>query len=314
LDKSSEQESGEATAALAARLCTLADQWSVARSRVNAAGQAVARDKAMRRAAGLVARAVDAITETPPEAELVAAQAALEALRAPTVGVVRSWLIERTAQLLHADTSIPPWSAQQALRHLHLTDLLPRLREWHRLAGDAVAVMEQGARRCRPVATAEFFDSLGNWTEPSLLSLGVSELARDCVTDAMAAAARLRAALPEQSLSVDLDGLDDVIRRLIDYLHQPVFRRLSHGHAAHLSTGQPMPDMSDINKHGQVAEKLEIMARMLTPLSIHLAQLADRADRHIADHSRQAEPLLAPYRQAAHAELPAPLQQLLMDA
>ena len=307
LDKSSEQD------IIAARLQALARDWSAAQVRRQAAQQALVRDKEARRASGLAARLVDAVTETPPEAELAAAEAALESLRAPTVELVRSWLAERTAQLLQADASVPPWSAQRALRHLHLTGLLPRLREWHRLAGEAIDIMEQGARKCRPVATAEFVTSLDNWTgwEPPLLSLGVSGLARECVTDAIAAASRLRAALPEKSLSVDLDGLDDIFRRLIDYLHQPVFQLLSHGHARHLSTGKPPPDTTDINKHGQVAEKLEIMARMLTPLSIHLAQLADAAERDIAAHAEQAEPLLAPFRQAAQAELPAPLQDFL---
>ena len=312
MDKSAEQD-GDAAAALAARLDVLADAWSAARVRLNAAEQAVAHDKDMRRAAGLAARLVDAVTETAPEAEHAAAQAALQALHAPTADAVRAWLVERTAELLLADAAVPPWSAQQALRHLYLTDLLPRLREWHRLAGEAIAVMERGARRCRPAAAAEFVTQLDNWTgwEPSLLSLGVSELARECVTDAIAAAARLRTALPERALSVDLDGLDDIVRRLIDYLQQPVFLLLSHGHAAWLSTGRPLPNTTDVNKHGQVAEKLEIMARMLTPLSIHLAQLADQAERDIAAHAGEVERMLAPHRQAAHAELPAPLRDLL---
>lgn len=314
MDKASEQDGDEAAATIAGHLHALSQDWSAARARLLAAQAAVVQDKEMRRGSGLAARLVDAVTETPPEAELAAAQAALESLRQPTVELVRSWLTERTAQLV-ANASVPPWSAQQALRHLHLTNLLPRLREWHRLAVDAIAVMEEGARKCRPVAAAEFISSLDNWTgrDPPLLSLGVSELARECLSDAMAATGRLRAALPEQSLSVDLDGLDDIVRRLIDYLHQPVFQMLSHAHARWLSTGKPFPDSSDINKHGQVAEKLEIMARMLTPLSIHLAQLADRAERDVDAHVGEAEPLLNPFRQAAYAELPAPLQALLAD-
>lgn len=314
MDRSPEQDGDGAAAHLAVRLRSLAEDWSAARNRFEAAALAVARDKDARRAAGLVARLVDAVTETPPELELAAAQAALDALRAPTAAIVRDWLTERTAELLRADASVPPWGAQQALRHLYLTDLLPRLREWHRLAVEAIAVMEEGARKCRPVAEAEYVGGeLGNWmgTDPPLISLGVSELARECVSDAMAAADRLRAALPEHSLSVDLDGLDDIVSRLVDYLHQPVFGLLSLSHAAYLPTGKPPPDMSDINKHGQVAEKLEIMARMLTPLSIHLAQLADRSARDIAAHVEEIEPLLAPHCRAAHAELPAPLQDLL---
>jgi hypothetical protein len=315
LDKASDQGGDDAAAALAVRLGSLAERWSGARLRLAAAENAVKRDKDQRRAAGLTARLVDAVTETAPEAELAAARAALDALRAPTVDAVRAWLVERTAGLLRADTSVPPWTAQQALRHLYLTDLLPRLREWHRLALDAIAVMEDGARKCRPVAAAEHAGSLGNWmgTDPPLISLGVSELARECVSDAMAAAGRLRAALPEQSLLVDLDGLDGIIQRLIDYLHQPVFSSLSHAHAEWLSTAKPFPDSSDINKHGQVAEKLEIMARMLTPLSIHLDQFANRTAQEIDAGAATAEPLLARHRLVAQAELPQLLRGLLAE-
>ena len=296
----------------AEQLQTLAAEWSAATTRLAAAECAVALDKQQRQQDGMIARAIDALSDTPAEAECRLAQEALAKIQEAAVDDLHVWLDQRTATLLESDVAAPPWSKQLALRHLQLTNLLQHLREWHHLAANAVTVMEADAQKCRPVGTGELFHSIASWPLPPLVSLGVSELAAESVNNALQAVARLRAALPEQELSIDLEGLNDTFRRLIEYLHQPVFQFLSHAHAASLSLGvRPTTDL--INKHDEVAEKLEMMARMLTPLTVHLGQLVDRAEKEIEKGAEQAVPVLEQYRKAACAELPDALVTLMLD-
>lgn len=280
------ERGGEPEAVTAAALDAVARRLKQAQAHLANAERELTVDKNGR---AILARLVDAVSTTPAERSVAAAKAALEQCRAEAAAMARAWLEQRPQALLAADRSASPWSAAQALRHLDLLLLLPRMRQWQALAVEAVDVMERGAARCRPVADSEFHQQAWAIAIPSRLSLGISELARECIADAIDAAQRLRAVLPEEELSVDLDGLDDVFRRLIAYLLQPVF----------LADG-----WRDINKHEQVADKLALMAQMLRPLSIYLGQLADRAEKDIAAGQQQAEAFLAPYRAAARDEMP----------
>ncbi len=277
---------GEPEAVTAAALDAVARRLKQAEAHLANAARQLTVDKDGR---ALLGRLVDAVSRTPAEKAVAAAEADLAQCRAEAAAMARAWLERRPRELLADDRAALPWSAAQALRHLDLLSLAPRLRQWQALAVEAVTVMDRGAARCRPVADQEFSQQVWAIATPSLLSLGISGLARECIADAIAAAQRLRAVLPEEELSVDLDGLDDVFHRLIAYLQQPVFLASA---------------WRDINKHEQVADKLALMAQMLRPLSIYLGQLADSAEKDIAAGQQQAEAFLAPYRAAAREELP----------
>ena len=60
----------------------------------------------------------------------------------------------------------------------------------------------------------------------------------------------------------------------------------------------------DLRAAEQVVQKLEVTARMLTPLSIYLRQLAERAQAEANEHAAAAQATIASYAQAAYDELP----------
>ena len=273
----------------------LAERWSVALARLHAAEQAIKADKA-RRQSDVVARVVDAVTETPVEAALEAARAAAKGAQDIAVPQIMAWLNQRESELLEADGSSSPWAVRQALRYRRMKALVPRLRHWHTLAMEAIAVMERDAATCRSIGSVELVESVARWPIPAITSVAPPGAAMASTIQVAKALETLRAALPEEELSIDLEGLNELLRRLWAFLQELVIHR-----------GIEFTN----NKHIAAGEKLEMAARMLTPLAIHLQQFADRAAAEVAAEWDQVEAFLDRYRIAARSELPKTLQALL---
>jgi hypothetical protein len=273
----------------------LAERWSVALARLHAAEEALKADKARRRS-DVVARVVDAVSETPVEAALAAVRTAAKDTQDTAAPQIMAWLNQRESELLETDGSSSPWAVRQALRYRRMKTLVPRLRHWHALAMEAIAVMERDAATCRAIGGAEIVDTVSRWPIPTPASYAAPRRAVGLATRAAEGLASLRAALPEEDLSIGLDGLNELLQRLSTFLQQSAFDG---------------PVSIADNRHATAGEKLELTARMLTPLAIHLQQLADRAAADLAAERDQVEVFLDHYRIAARAELPRTLQVLL---
>lgn len=274
----------------------LADRLAAARRRLAAAEQAVAQDKAQRAAAGLLARLDDLVSETAPEAALSVAQGVIAKLDKLAAAKIAAWMAQRPAELAAADDSMPARAALMR-RHLDLCARHDRLVHWHSLARDAVDTMERGARRCTSAARTETLDAVSSSPMASLASLGASGLAKEALQDAMQAIARLRAALPGHGVPgdalVNVGPVEDGLDTFVDLFSRPAFDVLS---------------WQNMNRHEAVAQKLEVTARMLVPLRVHLAQLADKTLAELEPAAPEAEAVIALYRDAALAEVPAELR------
>jgi hypothetical protein len=270
----------------------LAARLEAAKARLAVAERALTDEKARQ---GLLARLNDLATETNVEAAVSNNKETVERLRQLAMRDVARWLRQRPVILaVEAEGAAGP-----VRRHLDLSERRQKLAKWHDLAAAAVAILEAGARTCNAAANVEFADAVLRSPMISIASLGVSGRALSALQDAKEAIGRLRAALPAHGVSFSVEGIDDSFDTFIDLLYKPSFDVLS---------------WTNMTKHEQVAQKLEVTARMLTPLTVYLSQLADRTLSEIDEHAEEAKTIIAAYAQAAHDELPAELKDMAEES
>lgn len=263
-------------------LADIATRLTAMESRLASAEQTVAAEKARH---GLAARLHDLFTETSAETALSNATATVDKLKGVAASRVARWLMQRPA-ILAREAEGPGGPVG---RYLDLAERHRELHTWQTLAADAIATMESAAHRYGRAADVELADAAVRWPMASVASLGVSMGARSALDEAQAAIARLRAALPAHGVSVKLEAVDDSFDTFVDLLYKPAFDVLS---------------WNNLSRMEQVVQKLEVTARMLTPLSIYLRQLAERAQAEASEHAAAAQATIASYSQAAYDELP----------
>lgn len=260
-------------------LCDLAERLQAAEARLAHAEQALADDEARR---GLLARLSDLVSETVPETALGNAAEVVQKLRGLGAKTVARWLEKRPAELAIADASAPEKNAA-VRRYLDLSRRHDKLYGWYQLAATAVSTIESAARRCHAAANIELADALTGSAAISLGSTTAASIADDAVQEARQVIARLRAALPQRGVTMQVEDIDDSFDAFVDLLIRPDFDILS---------------WNNRNRLAALAEKLEVTARMLTPLQVHLGQKADATLALLEPMTPEAQSIITAYAAA----------------
>lgn len=208
------------------QITELVEQLELAERRVASAQLAVAEDKAAR-SGSLVARLVDAISTTAPEAALSVAERQLECTTKQLRIEARAWIRENARQKLDSNPKDNARHVQLSQEVEGIEIRLARIWGWLNLANDADSKLSTAASMCSSASSMEVFDLCSNNNAISLISAGNTGDANRALQSARAAVKRLARALPNHTDELDVELPNDTLDLVVDLAISPVLDVLS---------------------------------------------------------------------------------------
>lgn len=266
----------------------LAAQVQAAQRHADTARRVVEADK-QGRAGSLMARLVDALTTTQPEAVLNDAEARLAAATDKGKKAAHAWIIATAGQRLADQPTDAGRHREQTQRLERVLSRARQVQQWLELAQAADSQLSVAHRACESASTTELLDLVSKNKAISALSYMDTSSASDAVKRAGRAVKELAEALPKRAEQAEIEQPDDLLDLVVDLAFDPGFDVLSW-----LNMGR-LDDAA--HQCRQAAEKLR-------PLLNRLHKLAGEAQARAEQERATLRSIEAPYLEAAAAEVP----------
>ena len=252
------------------------------------ARQALLADK-QARSDSLLARFMDAVTTTPSEAALNAAEARLESVTKQARKAAHALIVAHAGELLANQP-------EEYERHRKQKQILDGLQKRSRqishlfdLARTAADMLSAAATECDAASTAELLDLVSKNKAVSALSyLGASN-ASDAIDSASQAIKALTEALPDRSVQVDIEQPNDALDLVVDLAFDPGIDLLS---------------LVTLGRLEDAAQQCREAADRLQPLHDRLHKLAGETREKVDQALALLHSIESPHLDAAAALVP----------
>ena len=237
---------------------------------------------------------IDLFSTTDAEANLAAAEEALDAATAAGRAAARQWVMDVARRMLEADDA-------QLVQHQSLSSAFDkanarylRVADWLRLVERADRKLREAADNCESASTMEVLDLVSTNKAFSAMSYVSTSDASDSVRDAKRALQDVIDALPNRADTPDIGEPDDLLDLVFDFSFSPSIDILSWLNMSALDDAA--------SGCRRARDKLKGLHEKLLPLSGECSHKAEVL-------AKQLRAMEAPFLAAAAAQVPIPLRQ-----